>query len=233
VDALGAPDPGIAHHSMPADRFAPDTHPPPGGRPLKARAALIAPLLVLAVPASAQASAFIDVNCDRVRVDYHQWESGPPDSSHTSVRVDGGIRFDEVVSFPGSTFRVEVPLNLNDGKPHTIEVKHDWVDHADGSKEVLTTLTCGSAPPADQPPAAPEQPAPVSPPAPAAPATPTAAGGAPAAPTSIALARPLSTAEHAAQRRKARRQRQRAEARRERQRARERATSHRAPRNPG
>jgi len=206
---------------------------------LKARAALIAPLLLLVVPATAQASAFIDVNCDRVRVDYHQWESGPPDSSHTSVRVDGGIRFDQVVSFPGSTFRVEVPLNLNDGKPHTIEVKHDWVNHEEGSKEVDTTLTCGSPPPADQPapqpqpPAAPEQPAPPTAPAPAAPATPTAAGGAPTAPSSVPLARPISTAEHAAQRRKARRQRQRAEARRERRQARERATSHRAPRNPG
>jgi hypothetical protein len=192
------------------------------------------------VPATAQASAFIDVNCERVRIDYHQWPSGPPDSSHTSVRVDGGIRFDEVVSFSGSTFGVEVPLNLNDGKEHTIEAKHDWINHEAGSKEVTETLTCGSPPPAtDQPPPQEQSPAPppeqppASPPAPAAPPPPTAAAGAPPAPTSSPLARPLSTAERAAQRRKARRHRQRAEARRERRRARHRATSHRAPRNPG
>ena len=146
---------------------------------MKARAAFIAAFALLAVPATADASAVIDVNCDRVRIDYTQWPSGPPDSSHTSVRVDGGIRFDEVVSFSGSTHRLEVPLNLNDGKQHTIEAKHDWISHDAGSREVDATLTCGSLPPAappsppqEQPPAPPEQPAPPAP---------TAAGGAPVA----------------------------------------------------
>ena len=204
---------------------------------MKARAAFIAAFALLAVPATADASAVIDVNCDRVRIDYTQWPSGPPDSSHTSVRVDGGIRFDEVVSFSGSTHRLEMPLNLNDGKQHTIEAKHDWINHDAGSREVDATLTCGSPPPAappsppqEQPPAPPEQPAPPAPPAP------TAAGGAPvAAPTAPASA-PLATqraANRRANRRRAERRRQRIEARRDRLRARERATSNRPPRSTG
>lgn len=203
---------------------------------MKAKAGFIAALALLAVPATAQASATIDVNCDRVRIDYTQWPSGPPDSSHTSVRVDGGIRFDEVVSFSGSTHTVEVPLNLNDGKQHTIEAKHDWINHDAGSKEVDATLTCGSPPPAapaappqQQPTAPPEQPAP-------APAAPTAPGGAPTAVPTAPVSAPLATQQaqtRRAARRRAERRRQRIEARRDRQRAQRRATSHRPPRSTG
>lgn len=203
---------------------------------MKAKAGFIAALALLAVPATAQASATIDVNCDRVRIDYTQWPSGPPDSSHTSVRVDGGIRFDEVVSFSGSTHTLEIPLNLNDGKQHTIEAKHDWINHDAGSKEVDATLTCGSPPPAalaappqQQPTAPPEQPAP-------APAAPTAPGGAPTAVPTAPVSAPLATQQaqtRRAARRRAERRRQRSEARRDRQRAQRRATSHRPPRSTG
>ena len=204
---------------------------------MKARAAFIAAFALLAVPATADASAVIDVNCDRVRIDYTQWPSGPPDSSHTSVRVDGGIRFDEVVSFSGSTHRLEVPLNLNDGKQHTIEAKHDWINHDAGSREVDATLTCGSPPPAappsppqEQPPAPPEQPAPPAPPAPTAP------GGAVPVSTTAPASAPLVTQQaeaRRANRRRAERRRQRIEARRERQRIQRRGTAHRPPRSTG
>jgi len=205
---------------------------------LKAKAAFIAALALLAVPATAQASAVIDVNCDRVRIDYTQWPSGPPDSSHTSVRVDGGVRFDEVVSFSGTTHTLEIPLNLNDGKQHTIEAKHDWIGHEAGSREVDATLTCGSPPPAsppappqDQPPAPPALPAP----APAPPA-PTAPGGAAPVSTTAPASAPLVTQRaeaRRANRRRAERRRQRIEARRERQRIQRRGTAHRPPRSTG
>jgi len=206
---------------------------------LKAKAAFIAALALLAVPATAQASAVIDVNCDRVRIDYTQWPSGPPDSSHTSVRVDGGVRFDEVVSFSGTTHTLEIPLNLNDGKQHTIEAKHDWIGHEAGSREVDATLTCGSPPPAS-PPAPPQDqptapPAPPAPPAPA-PAAPTAPGGAVPVSTTAPASAPLVTQQaeaRRANRRRAERRRQRIEARRERQRIQRRGTAHRPPRSTG
>jgi type IV secretory pathway VirB10-like protein len=198
---------------------------------LKARAAFVAALTVLVVPATADASSAIDVNCERVTIDYTQWESGPPDASHTSVRVDGAFVFDEVVSFPGSTYRLEVPLNLNDGREHTIEAKHDWISHELGTKEVRATLTCGSPPPtAEQPP--PQQPP--TPPAPPAPPVPTTPAVAPTPPSSGAAPDSGTKAERQkARRQKAKRRRQRAEARRERQRAQKRATSHRLPRTTG
>jgi len=214
----------------------PRTASPSGGKPLKAKAAFIAALALLAVPATAQASAVIDVNCDRVRIDYTQWPSGPPDSSHTSVRVDGGVRFDEVVSFSGTTHTLEIPLNLNDGKQHTIEAKHDWIGHEAGSREVDATLTCGSPPPA-APPAPPQDqpPAPPAPPAPA-PAAPTAPGGAVPVSTTAPASAPLVTQQaeaRRANRRRAERRRQRIEARRERQRIQRRGTAHRPPRSTG
>ena len=171
---------------------------------MKARAAVIAALALLAAPATAHASAQIDVTCERVTFDYSQWPSGPPDVSHSSVRVDGSFLFDEVVSFSGSTHRVEVPLNLNDGKEHTIEAKHDWSNHDAGTKEARVTLTCGSPPPVAEPSPPQEQPAPPVPAAPAAPAlAPTAPESAPIAP-----ARGTKSRERA-KRRAAKRRRQR------------------------
>jgi hypothetical protein len=202
---------------------------------LRLRAAGIAVLALLIAPATANASARIDVECERVQFNYSQWTSGPPDTSHSRVWVDGVIVFDQIVSFPGSTHVLEVPLNISDGRQHTIRARHEWSNHETGTQDVQETVTCGSpAPPAEQPPAPPAQPpAPPAPPVPTTPAgapTPPSGGSAPESGGSAPTKAERQKAKRKAKRQKAKRRRQ---LRRERERARERATNNRLPRTTG
>lgn len=174
-------------------------------------AALAAAVASLILAPAAMATAQIDITCERVKIDYQQWPTGPPDVSHTVVRVDGSgpPLFDQIVSFAGNRWDVEVPLSISDGRPHTVEASHQWVHHGNGTSK-RAELTCGSTPPAP----APAAPVPAAPPAP-----PTVTVTAPVAPVP---ARPAH-----------RRAKRRAHERRMHRRAQHRATSHRAPRNPG
>src|SRR3954451_12181207 len=52
-------------------------------------AVLSAAVASLVFAPAAMATAQIDITCERVKIDYQQWPTGPPDVSHTVVRVDG------------------------------------------------------------------------------------------------------------------------------------------------
>jgi len=137
-------------------------------------ATVAAALAALIVPAAANASTRVGVDCSGVIVHYTQWLDGRPDASHLTIQVDGVAVRDEVVSFPGATFDYFVPLSLADGQPHTVTVRHDWVNHDRGTK----TITHGPFVCAAPPPPAVTTPAPaVTPRAPAA--TPPAKSGKP------------------------------------------------------
>lgn len=142
------------------------------------RAAILAALtamICLVMAPAAMATARVDVACvdNVVKVDfnYQQFPKGPPASSHTSVRVDGGVRVDEVVSFTGPTHHEAFNYaDLGDGRPHTIEARHQWIDRSTKPVEKVVTITCGeqSQPVAPEAPVAPPAaiPAPVAPPHP-------------------------------------------------------------------
>jgi hypothetical protein len=121
-------------------------------------------LLVLAAtfawPAAAHATARAEWGCDKLTVYYTQFSSGTPGVAHLLVKVDdsGPPAFDGEITFPGPSYVFVVPLNLNDGRKHSVRVAHRWINRdARTWDETREVGPCGSPP---TPPPMPEQPAP-------------------------------------------------------------------------
>jgi hypothetical protein len=154
------------------------------GRRIRPIGALV--LLALAFPASAFAhTPQATVSCDAADFTWTNFGAGP-NTVHWKVTVDNLAKQNTTVI--GTTGKLHVPLNIADGKTHTIAAFSWWdaKDTSDGNSRPANspaldskTLTCAAPPPPPTPPAPTPTPTPT--PAPPAPSvTPAAPAAAPA-----------------------------------------------------